>query len=180
MGLAAPWHVESSGPGIEPMSPLQWQADSLPRSHQGSPAPAFLNLLNGSVGPCLPQPAPSPRSLCFCEDQRCTQTGQHPRDSLVFPVPLAQALDNSLVGSPPSPIAPFKSGSWWCVRDWVWRLTSWIPVPTQWLLTKGMYMCVCLCVSYLVFLWPVSSSIKGQKVPKSYELLLKLNVELKP
>ena len=41
-------------------------------------------------------------------------------------------------------------------------------------------MCVCLCVSYLVFLWPVSSSIKGQKVPKSYELLLKLNVELKP
>ena len=70
---------------------------------------------------CLPHP----------EAHVSVKTKDVPMRYWSFLVPLTQALDNSLVGSPLSPTAPFKSGSWWCVRVWVWRLTSWIPVPTQ-------------------------------------------------
>lgn len=39
--LVSPWHVESSAPGIEPMS-LHWQVDSYPLYCQGSPSKLFL------------------------------------------------------------------------------------------------------------------------------------------
>ena len=35
VGLVAPRHVASSGPGIEPCT-LRWQADSYPLDHEGS------------------------------------------------------------------------------------------------------------------------------------------------